>query len=73
MPNKYRVIIICNVVAGSTNILNIVDACIIVIAITSMSILKEKCIEQLFIINEFHTIYNFISKDGSKHIYEVFA
>ena len=31
--HKCRVIIICNVMAGSTNILNIVAACIIVVAI----------------------------------------
>ena len=54
---------------GLTNILNIVDTCIIVVA--SILILKEQCVEQLFIINELQTIY--VSKDGSKHIYEEFV
>ena len=65
LGHKYLVSIICNVVAGLTNILNIVDACIIVVA--SILILKEQCVEQLFIINELQTIY--VSKDGSKHIF----
>ena len=46
MPHKYRVVIICNVVAGSTNIYNIVDVCIIVVAIRSISIMKETVHQQ---------------------------